>query len=206
MEAADQRFHYSLTQASIFFNDFYRILFERSLLRILPDLWRRQKTDFSRFYRERVLTVFEKLPEVVKSPGPKFVFVHLFCPHEPFVFDARGGTVNDAHWWDHDDPGYYLQQYKFISAKMTETAALILKDSSRPPLILIQSDHGYRGSLHRGKGQRQVAWAEISSVFNAVYLPGIDPGQIDPNLSPLNNFRLIFNHYFGAHYPLLKNP
>jgi hypothetical protein len=206
MEAADQRFHYSLTEASIFFNDFYRILFERSLLRILPDLWQRQKTDFSHFYRDRVLTVFEKLPAVIKSPGPKFVFVHLFCPHEPFVFDAQGGPVNDAHWWDHDDPGYYLQQYKFISAKMTETAALILENSTRPPVIIIQSDHGYRGSLRRGKGQRPVAWAEIIKVFNALYLPGIDPGQIAPNLSPLNNFRLIFNHYFGEHYPLLKNP
>jgi len=206
MEAADQRFHYSLLHASIFFDDFYRILCERSLLRFLPDRWRRQKSDFSRYYRERVLQVFEKLPEVVKSPGPKFVFAHIFCPHEPFVFDAQGGTVSAAHFWDHADPRFYLQQYIFVSRKMTEATALILEDSPTPPVIIIQSDHGYRGSLRSGKQQRRVSRAEIVKVFNALHLPGVDSKQIEPSLSPLNNFRLIFNHYFGEHYPLLQNP
>ena len=206
MEAADQRFHYSLRHASIFFDDFYRLLCERSLLRFLPDHWRRQKTNFSRYYRERVLQVFEKLPEVVKSPGPKFVFAHIFCPHEPFVFDAQGGPVPTAHFWDHADPHYYLQQYMFVSRKMTEATALILEESVVPPVILIQSDHGYRGSLRLGKQKSQIPWAEIVKVFNALYLPGIDPEQIEPSLSPLNNFRLVFNHYFAGHYPLLKNP
>jgi hypothetical protein len=206
MEAADQRFHYSLRHASIFFDDFYRLLFERSLLRFLPDRWRRQKTNFSRYYRERVLQVFEKLPDVLKSPGPKFVFAHIFCPHEPFVFDARGGTVPSAHFWDHGDPRYYLQQYMFISRKMTETTALILEESAAPPVILIQSDHGYRGSLRLGKQKSKIPWAESVKVFNALYLPGADPEQIEPSLSPLDNFRLVFNLYFGGHYPLLKNP
>jgi hypothetical protein len=206
MESADQRFHYSLLHASIFFDDFYRLLCERSLLRFLPDRWRRQKTDFSRYYRERVLQVFEKLPEVVKSPGPKFVFAYIFCPHEPFVFDARGGTVPSAYFWDHADPRFYLQQYMFVSRKITEATALILEDSAAPPVILIQSDHGYRGSLRLGKQKSQMPWAEIIKVFNALHLPGTGPKQIEPSLSPLNNFRLIFNQYFGAHYPFLQNP
>ena len=206
MEAADQRFHYSLAHISIFFNDFYRTLLERTLLRFLPDLWQRQKVDYSRYSRERVLYVFKKLPPLIKSPGPKFVFIHVFCPHEPFVFDAQGGEVDEAHLWDHEDPHFYLQQYKFISKKITETAALILEGSPRPPLIIIQSDHGYRGALRLGRGLRHVDWAELTRVFNALYLPGIDPEQIEPSLSPLNNFRLVFNHYFAGHYPLLKNP
>ena len=206
MEATDQRFYYSLLHASIFFDDFYRILFEHSLLRFLPDRWRRQKSDFSHYYRERVLHVFNKLPEVIKIPGPKFVFAHIFCPHEPFVFNAQGGTVSAAHSWDHADPRFYLQQYIFVSRKMTEATAMILNDSPEPPVIIIQSDHGYRGSQRSGKQQRQVSWAEIVKVFNALHLPGVDPKQIVPSLSPLNNFRLIFNHYFGQHYPLLRNP
>jgi hypothetical protein len=206
MEAADQRFHYSLLHASIFFDDFYRILFERSLLRFLPDRWRRQKSDFSRYYRERVLQVFAELPEVVKSPGPKFVFAHVFSPHEPFVFNAQGGTVSAAHFWDHADPSFYLQQYIFISRKMTEVTALILEDSPAPPVIIIQSDHGYRGSLRSGKQQRRVSWTEMVKVFNALHLPGVDLKQIEPSLSPLNNFRLIFNQYFGEQFPILQNP
>jgi len=43
-------------------------------------------------------------------------------------------------------------------------------------------------------------------VFNALYLPGIAAARIDPSLSPLNNFRMVFNLYFGGHYVLLPNP
>jgi hypothetical protein len=206
MAAADQRFYYDLSHASIFFDDYYRVLFERSLLRILPELWLLKKTDLTRFYRQRVLQVFEELPGIVKAPGPKFVFVHLFSPHEPFVFDARGGPGDPGHIWDHRDPRYYLEQYDFISRSMAETAAMIIRDSPEPPILLIQSDHSYRGSNRPGNESRPVAHEDMLEVFNAVYLPGVPLQGIDPSLSPLNNFRLVFDTYFGAHYPLLRDP
>ena len=206
LEAADRRFYYDLAHASVFFDDFYRVLFERSLLRILPELWSLEKTDLSRFYRQRVLQVFAELPGVVREPGPKFVYVHLFSPHEPFVFDARGGPGDPGHIWDHRDPRYYLQQYDFISRRMAETAAMIIRDAPEPPILLIQSDHGYRGSRRKGYESRPVSRAEMLKVFNAVHLPRVAAQGIDPALSPRNNFRLVFNTCFGARYPLLRRP
>ena len=206
MAAADRRYFYSLERVSIFFNDFYRTLFERSLLRILPERWSRESPDASRYYRERVLQVFEKLPEVMKIPSPKFVFVHLYCPHEPFIFDARGGPAAAEHFWDHADRNAYLQQYIFVSAKMLETATAILASSPRPPVIIIQSDHGYRGSRGRKKWRRRVEPAESTRVFNSLYLPGVSADTIAPSLSPLDNFRLIFNLYFATAYPLAAKP
>lgn len=206
LEAADQRFYYPLVHVSIFFDDFYRALFERSLLRVLPDLWQLKKADLSRFYRERILQVFAELPAVVKTPGPKFVFVHLFSPHEPFVFDAEGRFGDPGHIWDHADPRYYLGQYIYISRRMLETAALILAHSPAAPVIIMQSDHGYRGSSRTGKESKPISRSEMIRVFNALYLPGIPLNKIPPSLSPLNNFRLVFNSYFGTRYPLLRNP
>lgn len=206
MDLSDQRFYFSLTGISIFFDDFYRILFEHSLLRFLPDRWRRQNQDSSRYFRARVMLVFNKLEIMARSLGPKFVYAHLYCPHEPFVFNAQGGPTSKNHFWDHADPSFYLQQYIFVSHKIAETILRILKDSPAPPVIIIQSDHGYRGSRGRFKQGRQVAWAEGFKVFNALLLPGISQTQISPSQSPLNNFRLVFNCYFGEHYPLLKNP
>jgi hypothetical protein len=206
MDLSDQRFYYSLTNISIFFDEFYRILFEHSLLRFLPDHWRRHNPDSSRYFRERVMMVFNKMKIIAQSLGPKFVYVHLLCPHEPFVFNAHGGTISKNHFWDYADPSFYLQQYIFVSHKITETILQILKDSPAPPVIIIQSDHGYRGSRGRLKQRRQVAWAEGFKVFNALLLPGISQTQISPSQSPLNNFRLVFNCYFGEHYPLLKDP
>ncbi len=184
MEDADQRHHYSLARVSIFFNDFYRTLFERSLLRFLPEQWSRQQSDISHYYQERVLQVFRKMPAVIKSPGPKFVFVHVYCPHEPFVFDARGGSVPREKAWDHSDPRNYLRQYIFISSKMLETAAAILADSPRPPVIIIQSDHGYRGSRGRTNWKRTVDPAQAQKVFNALYLPGMSWRRSIPPCRP----------------------
>jgi len=205
MEAADYRYYHSLKRDSIFFNDFYRTLLEHTLLRFLPDRWSHKSPNASRYYREQILQVFEELPGAMKFPGPKFVFVHLYCPHEPFVFNAQGNPAAEGHLWDHADPSYYLQQYIFISNKMVETVMAILADSTRPPVIVIQSDHGYRGSRGRKKWVRKVDDAEATKVFNALYLPGVPPDTIDPSLSPLNNFRLIFNRCFGTRYPLLPD-
>jgi len=201
MEVADQRHYYSLARVSVFFNDFYRTLFERSLLCYLPRRWSRSRPDSARYYRQRVLQVFERLPGIVRGPGPKFVYVHLYCPHEPFVFDAQGGAVPDGHFWDHANPRYYLQQYIFTSRQMAAVASLILRDSARPPVVLIQSDHGYRGSRGRKTWQRRVDPEESAKVFNALHLPGFAPESIDPSLAPQNNFRLVFNLYFGGRYP-----
>ena len=203
LEAADQRFYYDLDHASIFFNDYYRALFEQSLLRILPDLWRVEKTDLSHFYRERIRQVFEKLPAVVKTNGPKFVFVHLFSPHEPFVFDAQGGAADPGHIWDHTDPRHYLGQYIYVSRRILETTTMILANSPTTPVIILQSDHGYRGPMRQRKGLKKVPRSEKTLVLNALYLPDIPLPAIAPSLSPINNFRLIFNLYFGARYPFL---
>jgi hypothetical protein len=205
MEGADKRHHYSLARVSIFFNDFYRTLFERSLLCLLPEQWSRHQSGVSHYYQERVLQVFREMPAVVKSQGPKFVFAHVYCPHEPFVFDARGGSVPRERAWDHSDSRNYLEQYVFISNKMLAAAAAILADSPLPPVIIIQSDHGYRGSRGRKNWKRTVATAEAQKTFNALYLPGMSMETIDPSLSPLNNFRLVFNLYFGTTYPLLPS-
>jgi len=205
MEDSDQRHHYSLARVSIFFDDFYRTLFERSLLCFVPEHWSRQRSDISHYYQERVLQIFRKMPAVVQSPGPKFVFAHVYCPHEPFVFDSRGGGVPREKAWDHADPRNYLQQYVFITGKMLEAAAAILADSPRPPVIIIQSDHGYRGSRGRKNWKRIVDPAEARRVFNALLLPGMPMEAIDPSLSPRNNFRLVFNLYFGTTYPLLPS-
>lgn len=202
LDAADRRIYYDLSRASIFFNDFYRVLFERSLLRMLPDTWRHRETDLLPFYRQRVLQVFEKLPAIVNERSPKFVFIHLFSPHEPFVFTAEGNAGEPGGIWDHSDPRRYLGQYKYISRRILETVDAILEESPRPPVILLQSDHGYRGSR---RPDNRIPPNETVSVLNALHLPGILPENLDPSLSPRNNFRLVFNLYFGTGYPMLPS-
>lgn len=204
LPGTDQRFFYDMVHASVFFDDFYRALFERSLLRILPDLWKDRETDLVPYYRQRVLQVFAELPEVIREKGPKFVFVHLYCPHEPFVFDRRGGPVDAERIWERGDPRYFLEQYAFVRDRLLKAIDQILASAKDRPVILLQSDHGYRGS--RRPDRSMIPYEEWFSVFNALYLPNMPAPATDRNLSPANNFRLVFRYALGTECPRLPEP
>ncbi len=42
-------------------------------------------------------------------------------------------------------------------------------------------------------------------ILNAYFLPGGDQRSLYPSISPVNSFRVIFNTYFEADYPLLAD-
>jgi hypothetical protein len=202
---SEKHFFYRQERASILFNDFYRTLVEMSVFYPWVEKWQQDEDKYSLFFRKRVLYVFDQMPAVVKMAGPKFVLVHLFSPHAPFVFDRDGGVVAPEHGTDYSDRKYYLEQYLYISGRLAETLEMILKESSRPPIIIALSDHGYRGSF-RKPFLHVVSEAEKRKIFLSLYLPGLPGERLEPALSPLNVFRVIFNRYFGQNLPELHSP
>ncbi|MBN2399879.1 MAG: hypothetical protein JXI33_06015 [Candidatus Aminicenantes bacterium] len=200
MADSEKHFVYAPESASIFFNDFYKTLIDMSVFHAWAEKWQNDEDKYSRFFRERILYVFEQMPAVVKMAGPKFVLVHLFSPHAPFVFDRHGGMVAPEHGTDFSDRKYYLEQYLYISRRVAETMEMILKESAAPPVIVALSDHGYRGSFRKPL-LHVVSTAEKKKIFMSLYLPGYDYGNLDDKLSPLNVFRIILNHYFGQKLP-----
>jgi hypothetical protein len=89
-----------------------------------------------------------------------------------------------------------------------------LKKSSRPPIIIIQSDEGprekditaknireIRDRVEKGRIRRMMRF----NILNAYHLPGIDSGILYPHISPVNTFRVIFNQYFGTDFELLED-
>ncbi len=194
-----------LTDRSIFFDDFYKALFDMSALYALSRNWQMDEGQYLSYVRHQVLHVFEQMPAVARRPGPKFVLVHLYSPHVPFVFNRDGGAVPPEHSLDYSQRKYYLEQYLYISRRVAGMAEAILKESASPPIVLILSDHGYRGSFRKPL-LHVVPLAEKRKVFLAMHLPGYPDSQLDPALAPVNLFRMIFNHYFGQHLSLLSNP
>ena len=201
---AREHFSVALTSESIFFDDFYKALFDMSALFPLSANFQKDEDRYLSYIRRHVLYVFEHLPAVVKKPGPKFVLVHLYSPHAPFLFDSDGGPVPPEHSLDYSQRKYYLEQYLYISRRTAELAEDILKGSAAPPIIILQSDHGYRGSFRKPL-HHVVALEEKHKIFLALHLPGVDHSRLDAALSPVNVFRIILNHYFGQALPLLQD-
>jgi hypothetical protein len=152
-------------------------------------------------YRCQTLYMLEKLKALPELEGPKFIFAHFICPHAPYVFGPDGEYLAPANWYNYENKQLYLGQYIFISAEIEKVIDELIKESKIPPIIIIQADHGLRPD-HPGIVIGDNEWEKI---LNAMYLPGIDYDTLSGNISPVNTFRLIFNHYFGADYPLLKN-
>lgn len=130
---------------------------------------------------------------------PLFVYTHLMIPHAPPSFDEHGNpyprlTKNEtpAEWQKRG----FIQAVKFINKKMIGAIDHILANSPQPPIIILQADHGagFAGSTVKD-------WYKI---LNAFYLPNY-PKAVPDNIAPINNFRFIFNHYFGTNFPLLEN-
>ena len=79
----------------------------------------------------------------------------------------------------------------------------ILAESERPPIIILQGDHG--PALHMSTVLADMDVRERYSIFNAYLLPDGGDENLYDSISPVNTFRVLFNHYFGTDYPLLED-
>jgi hypothetical protein len=127
------------------------------------------------------------IPDLLR---PKFVFAHLFVTHQPFVFNPDGSFRVSTK----QDNDAYRDQVAFANTQLLEIVKAILKKSAAPPVIIIQGDHAYP----KDPGHRM-------RILNAYYLPGIGRDDIPATITPVNTFRVIFNHYFSSHYDYLPD-
>ncbi|MFH1644759.1 MAG: sulfatase-like hydrolase/transferase [bacterium] len=147
----------------------------------------------------------------IKDLSPKFIFAHILCPHAPFVFDENGGNTNSADWLN--DKKLYLGQLKFVNKKINELIDKILQQSSNPPIIILQADHGLNAGIMFSDYSKineidKEKLIKCFGILNAVYYPDLNHldepfDKLPP--SPINNFRLLFNNYFGTNFELLKD-
>jgi len=198
-DSADLYFNYYEADSSSLVAEFQNILWNTTMLR--PFYHYIAGSQYESVYRRGVLGTLEHLKEVPDIEGPKFVFVHFECPHLPYVFGPNGEYIAPANWFNAGDKQFYLGQYIFISTQIEKVVDVLLDESEIPPIIILQSDHGQRPHI-RGI---VIGGDEWEKVLNAMYLPGMDADMLYDNIAPVNTFRLIFNHYFGADYPLLED-
>jgi hypothetical protein len=197
-ESADLHIDYRNTIDTPWISAFQEALWQTTMLR--PFYYRIVGPEYETARRREALYTLEHLKVLPEEQGPKFVFVHFNFPHEPFVFGPNGEYIDKVNYQNYEDKQFYLGQYIFISKQLEELAGVLLEKSEVPPIIILQSDHGCRHMPGRAIGDDD--WHKI---LNAMYLPGMDYAELSDSISPVNTFRLIFDHYFGADYPLLEN-
>jgi hypothetical protein len=166
-------------------------------------------------HETRLFTQLNNLT-ALDSSTPTFVLAHYMCPHPPFVLgEVRGNpniarSINDGadmvgeglltreeYVWN------YREQVRIFSQMVLEKIELILKDSQRPKIIILQGDHG-PASLLGARVPSRESLDERHSILNAYLFPG-ENDQLYPSISPVNTFRILLNSYFGTRLPLLED-
>ncbi|MFC1761614.1 sulfatase-like hydrolase/transferase [Planctomycetota bacterium] len=170
-------------------------------------------------HRSSILRTFERISNTTSLKGPSFVFAHILTPHPPFVFKANGGNRQPEGWFSGLDGShltnlkedrrkdymqYYRDQLAFISKQMMSVVTRLLSDSDRPPIIVIQSDHG-PGAMLNWEDVNDSSIPERVSILNAYYLPNGGRDKLYDEITPVNTFKVINNSIWQTNTPLLED-
>jgi len=189
----------------LFDDEYFRTLAEITWVQALGSL---ATSDLAECHKLRL----KSLGDQASREGPKFVFAHFLPPHHPYLFDHAGNVLKhvtvsnqfdfQARLWE--DKAAYIEQVRYVNQNLLEVIDRIKAESKRPPIIIVQSDHGPNlvGGLSDDE-QKRIRFAN----FAAYLLPAATArAEIIPkNCAPVNQFRYIFNHYFDAGLPILPN-
>jgi len=138
----------------------------------------------------------ERLPTEIESP--KFVYAHLYSAHWPFMHSADGSLRLPLDVKMSDEG--YVAGVQFTNNRLLEAIDAILENSETEPVIILQGDHnnGWVG---------KVEWSgtERVKILSAYYLPDGGDALLREDITPVNNFRLVFKHYFSEPVELLDD-
>ncbi|HJP82532.1 MAG TPA: sulfatase-like hydrolase/transferase, partial [Fimbriimonadaceae bacterium] len=149
---------------------------------------------------------------------PRITFAHILAPHPPFVFGPNGEEVPKTSafgYWDGSDyleKGWSADSYRkgyagqatYISKQILGAIDRILRESDRPPIIIIQGDHGPKLGLSQSYLEKTNI-DECFPILNAYLVPDAVKRQLYPSITPVNSFRTIFRALFGDNLPNLPD-
>jgi hypothetical protein len=168
-------------------------------------------------HRIRIVYSMQKIQEIPHWQGNYFVFLHLLSPHPPFIFGASGERIDHDRPFTYGDGNNfmeigsredyiegYIEQLQYINELALNAVDKILAESSTPPIIIIQGDHG-PGAYLEWQSMEDSNLTERHAILNAYYLPGEGTDELYPSITPVNSFRLIFNAFFEGEYEMLED-
>jgi hypothetical protein len=159
---------------------------------------------------EIVLKQFDFLKKSIHLKSPHFVFCHILCPHAPFMFE-RDGTRRYIKAPDEDmhRKKLYAEQVQYVNTRMMNILQELIEVDPNS-VVVVQGDHGpaydnvefFYGNVDDSK---KGLIKERMAILNAYRFPKNNSPFIPRDITPVNSWRIILNHYFTASLPLLPN-
>lgn len=196
---ADYNYQYTHDAKVTFLDGLSNLIVNQSMVRPFSYLLYQQYGDIDDYHRNSTVYTFAKLQDVVKMKGPKFVYAHILCPHTPFTFDQNGEPVNINNKYNWKNKKYYLDQYIFVNKQIVKMVDHIFSSSIKPPIIVIQSDHGPRPQFGQNPSTRfTIPEEHMYRIFYTYYLPNGEGKYLPETVDPVNTFKMIIDTYLKA--------
>jgi hypothetical protein len=159
---------------------------------------------------QRVSRQIEKVKEIGTRSEKTFVFAHILVPHDPYVFSVDGRCLSSDEMEQRTEPEGYIEQVRFANSLIKDFVSALLATDGPKPIIIIQSDEGPFPTRYRS-GER--SWHEATldelrakmGILNAFYFPDGDYRDLDPQVTSVNTFRIVFDKYFGTNLKRLPD-
>jgi hypothetical protein len=136
-----------------------------------------------------------------QTATPKFIYGHIFMPHRPYCLNRKGEFINTLfNYTRYSRDSLYLEQLAFCNTWIDSLAKASDKSFNRPRVIIIEGDHGYRDA----NDEQTIRERELMNL-SAYYFSDKNHSLLYDSITPVNSFRVIFNKYFNANLPLLKD-
>lgn len=224
LEAWEDQTVSALMPKTTILNEFETMLIYSTSLSLLVDstqifsaLEKSQSAIANEEHRIRIIYSMQKIQEIPHWQGSYFIFLHLISPHPPFLFGASGERIDHDRRFTFRDGSHfkeigsreeyiegYVEQLQYINTLVLNAVDNILDESSTPPIIIIQGDHG-PGAYLDWQSMEDSNLKERHAILNAYYLPDGGVESLYPSISPVNSFRVIFNTNFAGDYEMLED-
>jgi hypothetical protein len=122
-------------------------------------------------------------------------------PHEPYVFRADGRCLSSEREWNETES--YIEQVRYANSLIKDFISALLATDGPKPIIVLQSDEGPFPPRYRSEERswRDATIDELrakTGILNAFYFPDGDYRGMDPQVTSVNTFRIVFNKHFGT--------
>ncbi|MFP4537396.1 MAG: sulfatase-like hydrolase/transferase [Dichotomicrobium sp.] len=196
------------------FSEFEMLYLRRTalgpLFQLLPDTPLTMRLDWDNAQCQRVGPQVEQIKALAarEREQPVYVFAHILVPHGPYVFAPDGRCLGREEAMDRGKRQGYIDQIAYANRIIEEVVTALQDRGVSPPIILIQADEG-----PFPQHDPEVAWQDKpteklrikTGILNAIYFPNGDYGALRNDITLVNSYRVLFNSYFGAEFPLLPD-
>jgi hypothetical protein len=204
--------NYNATGAS----DFSTVLLEKSAAPVVLRALGVRKAAVSKEYQHGLFEL-QTLDNLRDEPGPKFVWAHVLLPHPAYVFDADGSYMRPGKAHGLGEVEAWRRQHAYTNSRLRSfLGGLLALPEDRRPIIILQADEGHRFNERptaQGTKTGSFDWSTATpeqleikyGILNAWYVPGGADLELDPRMTAINTFPVLFDRYFGLDYPLLPD-